>query len=145
MRRPSGIFPAGKVFQLPPPVVDANVPTSGPAGCTGCARTGVSTGFASAISGADCVAFAGGAAAGLFAGAGGGDVWTIGVWAGGAGVDFSARTIGVAEAEGWGVGLPLANLPFGVGVAFAPAFPFLGETCTIAGVSTAFAGSTRTS
>src|SRR6266436_4471532 len=146
IRRPSGLFPGGKVFQLPPPVVDANVPTSGAPGCTGWARTGVSTGWASAISGADWVA-ACGAGAGFFAGAGGGDVWAIGAGAGGAGagVDFSATTIGVADAEGCGVGLPLANLPFGVGVAFAPVFPFLGWTCTIGGGVTALAASTRTS
>src|SRR5438132_11772780 len=107
MRRPSGIFPGGKVFQLPPPVVDAKVPTSLAPGWTGCARTGVSTGCASAISGAyglalgtAAVAFAGrdGAVCGRLvtgfsaigdcAGAGGGDV------------DFSATTRGVAEAEG---------------------------------------------
>src|SRR6266436_1257843 len=41
IRRPSGIFPGGKVFQLPPPVVDANVPMSGAPGCTGWALTGL--------------------------------------------------------------------------------------------------------
>src|SRR2546430_13084022 len=137
MSRPIGIFPGGNVFQLPPPVVDASVPTSEAAGC---ARAGVSTGCASATSGADGFAAGGGAGA-LFAGAGGGDVWTIGVDGGadGADADFSAITIGVAEAEACGVGLPFANLPFGVGVAFAPAFPFLGKTCNTGGGVTALA------
>src|SRR2546430_11909755 len=127
MSRPIGIFPGGNVFQLPPPVVDASVPTSEAAGC---ARAGVSTGCASATSGADGFAAGGGAGA-LFAGAGGGGVWTIGVdgGAGGAEADFSAIRFGVAEAEACGFGLPLANLPFGGGVGFVADFPFFGKLC----------------
>src|ERR1700737_4651726 len=150
-KRPSGILPGGKVFQVPPPVVEANVPISGEPGCAGCARTGVSAGWASATCGADFVAAGGGAGGALvgwaFATAGCGEISATGdeVGAGGGGdVDFSARTIGVAEADGFGVGLPFASLPLGVGVAFAPSFPFF-PTCTIAGVSTGLAGSTRMS
>src|SRR5207237_4586954 len=114
MRRPSGIFPGGKVFQLPPPVVDAKVPTSLAPGWTGWARTGASTGWASAISGAYGLALGtafatrGGAVCdglgtGAFATAGTADLSAIGD-CGGGDVDFSATTIGVAEAEGFGVG-----------------------------------------
>src|SRR5207302_7109694 len=73
------------------------------------------------------------------------DFSAIGDCAGAVGgdVDFSATTIGVAEAEGFGVGLFFANLPFGVGVAFIDLF--LPCTWTIGGGVIAFAGSTLTS
>src|SRR5207247_7954961 len=96
---------------------------------TGCARTGVSTGCASAISGAYGLAL--GTAAVAFAGRDGAVCGRLGTGfsaigdcagAGGGDVDFSATTSGVAEAEGFGVGLFFANLPFGVGVALALLF-----------------------
>src|SRR6266496_554102 len=52
IRRPSGIFPAGNVFQLPPPALEARVPAevSAGTGCAGKTGTGVAvvTGEASA-------------------------------------------------------------------------------------------------
>ena len=142
IRRPSGILPAGKVFQVPPPVVDANVPTSEAAGCAGCVRTGVWTGWASAISGSDWVGCAFGGT-GVRAGGGGGEFCATAEGAGAGDVDFPATTNGVADAEGFGVGLFFANLPFGVGVAFIDLF--LPCTWTIGGGVIAFAGSTLTS
>ena len=65
--------------------------------------------------------------------------------AGGAADVVSAIVNGVADTDGFGVGLFLANFAFfGVGVGFAPGLPFF-PTWTIARVSTAFAGSTRIS
>ena len=85
---------------------------------------------------------AGRAAAGVRAGGDGGEFCATADDAGTGEADFSAMIKGVADTDGFGVGLPFASLPFGVGVAFAP-LPF--ETWTIGGGVTAFAGSTRTS
>src|SRR5579884_495963 len=73
IKRPRGILPGGKVFQLPPPALEAKVPLAGSAGtgCAGSTGTGVAleTDEAMAIAGplasGALLAEAGGAAAGF--------------------------------------------------------------------------------
>src|ERR1700720_1892440 len=147
MSRPSGMRPGGKVFQVPPPAVEANVPAeSTGAGWTGTAGTGVSTDRPIAISGAYVVVRSGTAAGASVGAARGGGIATP--TAGGAcseDVDLSA-TCGAVEGEGFGVDFWFfaSFVPFAAPFA---AFPPFGATSTIFGVSTAtgLAGSTRTS
>ena len=100
------------------------------------AATGVGTDFAKAISGADGFGIA---TVGFV------DIGGVAAVGGAGDVDVCATAAAVAEGDGFGVAFWFfANLaPFGVGVAFAPGFPCFGATCTIAGVSTGFAASTR--
>jgi len=79
-----------------------------------------------AASGIDCVAAGAGDAFVdcAFATVGWADAWAIDDDAvvGGGDVDFSASTIGDGDTDAFGVGLPLASLPLGVGVAFDDLF-----------------------
>jgi hypothetical protein len=139
--------PGGKVFQVPPPAVEANVPAdSTGAGWTGTAGTGVSTDWAIATFDAYVVVRSGTAARASVSAARGGGVATA--TAGGADsedVDLSA-TCGAVEGEDFGVDFWFFASFMLFAAPFA-AFPPLGATSTIFGVSTVtgLAGSTRTS
>src|SRR5260370_41023675 len=131
--------PGGKVFQVPPPAVEANVPAeSTGAGWTGTAGTGVSTDWAIATSGAYVVVRLGTAAGASVGAARGGGVATA--IAGGADweeFDPSA-TCGAVEGAGFG-GDFWFFAPF---VPFAgpfAAFPPCGPASTRFGASTATA------
>src|SRR5438132_4089737 len=103
--RPSGMRPGGKVFQVPPPAVEANVPAeSTGAGWTGTAGTGVPTDRAIAISGAYvAVGCATATVASLGAARGGGVATATASGADSEDVDIFATCAG-CDGEGFGVG-----------------------------------------
>ena len=131
--RPNGIFPGAKVFQLPPPAVDASAVSP----------AAVGIGEAAMLGGGDTDAAAGGGDATATAGRDG--VAALATWIGVAeGAVFCATTVaGDAAAVGAGVGLPLASFPrFPAGDALALAGG--GDACATWIGSTGFACSTRT-
>ena len=154
MSLPKGIFPAGKVFHVPPPAVEASAlpDASGGTGCAGNAGTGVATG-----GGGAAATRSGGVATGL-ATAGACDS-TGGGGGGFGGADAAARAIGVGEgvadclattggggAIGAAVGVGAAFWPFASFPPFGPGIglPCLSSLTGAAGGCTATACSTRT-
>src|ERR1700736_2320126 len=131
IRRPSGIFPAGNVFHVPPPAVDAkaldvSVGTGCADGAFGCSTAtaaategaGDGIGVAAAITIGDLVATGEGVVTATATG------FATDLEAGGAAgccATTGAARVGATEGAGAGVGFWFfANLPFfGGGVAFA--------------------------
>src|SRR4030088_1323667 len=132
MSLPKGIFPAGKVFHVPPPAVEASAlpDASGGTGCAGKAGTGVATGGGGATatrSGGVVTGLATTGACDSTGGGGGGfggadaAAMAIGV---GEGVADCLATTGGGDATGAAVGVgaafwPFASFPpFGAGIGF---------------------------
>ena len=132
MSRPTGIFPGGNVFQIPPPAVEASELSAATDDAGEAARGAAATGVAAAMTGG--VAAIGARAAGDFSGGGHGTA------CGG----FCAITGETGELAGAGVGVTFlffASFPsFGVAVGFGGG---LGDTAATFGTSICWAGSTR--